>query len=64
MPLYEYKCSDCGHKFEELVQSSTQKIVCPACKSETVEKTFSVFAASTSGGGSSSSSGCGRGGFS
>ena len=59
MPLYEYKCTDCGHKFEELIKNTSQKINCPVCKSEKVEKAFSVFAASTSSGSSSS---CGGGG--
>lgn len=63
MPLYEYKCSDCDHKFEELVKSGEQKIICPNCRSEKVQKAFSTFAASVSGG-TSSGGGCGRGGFS
>ncbi|MEW6411221.1 MAG: zinc ribbon domain-containing protein [Candidatus Zixiibacteriota bacterium] len=52
MPLFEYKCSDCGSKFEELVSSDT-KVECPKCGSENVTKLLSTFSAS---GGSSSSS--------
>ena len=33
MPLYEYKCNDCGHQFE-LIQRFSDKLesICPACK--------------------------------
>lgn len=30
MPIYEYKCSDCGNKFEVL-QSNIKKTPCSAC---------------------------------
>lgn len=35
MPLYDYACSDCGHRFE-LRQSFDAPVVaaCPQCKSE------------------------------
>lgn len=29
MPLYEYECTDCGHRFEELVNASACD--CPPC---------------------------------
>ena len=33
MPIYEYKCSACGHKFEELQDMKAVKtFVCPKCK--------------------------------
>ncbi|KAA3631655.1 MAG: zinc ribbon domain-containing protein [Calditrichaeota bacterium] len=60
MPIYEYRCSDCSKKFEELVQNSVQKISCPECKSEKVEKQLSTFAASA--GSTQSTPSCGGGG--
>ncbi len=49
MPLYEYKCKKCGNSFEELVFGE-EKVKCPKCGSEEVEKLLSVF---SSGGGES-----------
>ncbi|MBN4080818.1 zinc ribbon domain-containing protein [Caldithrix abyssi] len=34
MPMYDYKCESCGHRFEELVFSnmvSDSVITCPIC---------------------------------
>lgn len=47
MPIYEYKCPKCEHRFEQLVKSMSrdEKIVCPQCGSKSVEKQLSVFAA-------------------
>jgi putative FmdB family regulatory protein len=45
MPLYEYICHDCQHRFETLVTGSRQP-VCPACHSAVLDKQFSVFAVS------------------
>ena len=43
MPIYEYKCKKCGHKFEKLVFGQ-EKTKCPKCKSENLKKLFSTFA--------------------
>ena len=34
MPMFDYKCNSCGHKFDKLVPfSESEKIVeCPKCK--------------------------------
>ena len=43
MPLYEYKCKKCGHRFEEIQQYSDKPIKrCPKCKKGTVEKLMSA----------------------
>ena len=47
MPLFEYRCADCGSRFEFLVRGETAP-VCPACRSEQVEKQLSVFAVGAS----------------
>jgi putative FmdB family regulatory protein len=46
MPLFEYECTGCHHKFEVLVRGSEQPR-CPACGSADIEKCLSVFAVST-----------------
>ena len=33
MPIYEYKCDKCGHKFEELQDmKAARTTACPKCK--------------------------------
>jgi len=46
MPLYEYACRKCSHKFEAIVFGS-KKPPCPTCGSRDLEKLISVFAVST-----------------
>ncbi len=41
MPIYEYKCRKCGHKFEKLVFGE-EKIKCPKCQSGMVKKLISA----------------------
>jgi putative FmdB family regulatory protein len=48
MPIFEYVCEECQHKFELLVMNGSTVATCAKCKSEKVRKLFSVFA-STSG---------------
>ena len=47
MPIYEYACSDCGHKFEALVRTGTVP-ECPDCHSKELERLLSVFATARS----------------
>lgn len=42
MPIFEYKCKNCGYKFEELIYKE-KEICCPKCKSTKVEKQVSGF---------------------
>ena len=47
MPIYEFICRECGHRFEELVLSasaSLEHIVCPSCGAEKPEKLISAVA--------------------
>ena len=33
MPLYAYRCTNCGHRFEKIQSfSSEQELVCPVCQ--------------------------------
>jgi putative FmdB family regulatory protein len=62
MPLFEYRCEDCGKQFERIVPRHDSPADCPGCSSVRVEKQLSVFAVSTSQGDSSfdAGPGCGR----
>ncbi|MBD3393384.1 MAG: zinc ribbon domain-containing protein [Chitinivibrionales bacterium] len=56
MPMYEYKCRDCGADFEELVSiNAKENPSCPKCHSAQTEKKMSVFG--STGGCASGSSG-------
>ena len=41
MPLYEYRCEECGLVFEVLVRTEEPETDCPGCKSERLEKLVS-----------------------
>jgi len=43
MPIYDYKCSECGNKFEILVMNKKEEIICPACESSNIKKCLSTF---------------------
>lgn len=46
MPLYEYQCRTCDHRFELLVRAETVP-ACPSCQSHELDKQLSVFAVGT-----------------
>jgi putative FmdB family regulatory protein len=46
MPLYEFRCGNCGAEFEALVRGSLPPS-CPSCACATVERLTSVFAVSS-----------------
>ena len=65
MPLFEYACKGCDHKFEALVRAS-ETPECPACHGTELQRQLSTFAAHTGGGSASglrefapSAGGCG-----
>jgi putative FmdB family regulatory protein len=45
MPIYEFRCEECGTAFEELVKSGGSATACPGCGSERVKRVFSAQAA-------------------
>lgn len=52
MPLYEYQCNNCGHRFEKIVKFSDEPLkVCPQCGKETIEQLLSAPATHFKGGG-------------
>jgi putative FmdB family regulatory protein len=67
MPLYEYRCTNCGEEFEKMVRLSEadQNPTCPACQSQDTWKKISsvAFLGKSSGGYRfASTSNCGSGG--
>jgi len=48
MPIYEYRCQDCGRRFDRFFRSAEQaekeekEIKCPDCGSTVVRKLFSL----------------------
>ena len=45
MPIFEYKCTKCGHVTEVLARSGAAKPKCAKCGSGATEKLLSSFAA-------------------
>jgi putative FmdB family regulatory protein len=44
MPIHEYDCEQCGHRFDFLLQRRDERVACPRCGSERLERRLSVFA--------------------
>lgn len=40
MPIFDFSCRECSHKFEALVRKKAP--VCPECQSENLEKLLSL----------------------
>lgn len=52
MPIYEYACPDCGHKFELIQKFSDDPArECPSCKGLNVKKLISLSAFQLTGSG-------------
>ena len=47
MPLYDFKCRNCGEEFEALVLKSQP--VCPSCAGTELEQLISLFAVDSEG---------------
>ena len=45
MPIYEYICKKCNHRFSVLHRSGSKEkdTMCPKCDSDDIKKNFSVF---------------------
>jgi putative FmdB family regulatory protein len=67
MPIYEFRCADCGHVFEELVlrSSDQEELACPKCAGRHVERVLSACCVGAAGGDGGAAAACvPRGGFS
>ena len=48
MPIFEYICLECNHRFETLVQSAAMP-ACPSCNATALDKQFSPFGVAETG---------------
>jgi putative FmdB family regulatory protein len=57
VPIYEYRCGECLHRFEELVSLSAadEPRACPQCDCTSTERLLSSFAMRVAGGSSGGS---------
>jgi putative FmdB family regulatory protein len=51
MPIFEYRCQECGTRFEKLIRrdSDVEGLTCPSCGQQRLEKELSTFAAHAHG---------------
>jgi len=65
MPIFEYRCEECGKKFEKLIYRSSDEaeLVCPECGKQHLKRELSTFAAHTNGRGSDNFPQCPNGGM-
>jgi putative FmdB family regulatory protein len=48
MPIFDYRCKNCGNEFESIVLRDTDKVLCEKCGSALLEKkTISLFTCTT-----------------
>jgi putative FmdB family regulatory protein len=48
MPIFEYTCQSCGHRFEHLIRAN-QDAACPSCEGTALVKHLSTFAVRANG---------------
>jgi putative FmdB family regulatory protein len=63
MPIYEYRCEECGEGFELFVRSPSQAAnpTCPKCGSQRVERAISLFGVGKASGNSTLGASCDSG---
>jgi putative FmdB family regulatory protein len=51
MPIFEYKCEECGTKFEKLIYHTSDEaaLSCPECGKQQLHRELSTFAAHSHG---------------
>jgi putative FmdB family regulatory protein len=57
MPIFEYRCEDCGNKFEAILFGEQQP-ECPKCHTQNLQKQLSTFSVAAKSGRTATSS-CG-----
>jgi len=60
MPIYEYRCEQCGERFDKLVPMSQAHVSqrCPSCGAERARKLMSSFAATSASGAGDAGADC------
>lgn len=63
MPIYEFRCSNCGRKFETLCRmgETGEGLECPHCGSRTLSRLVSAFRVAGGSGGTGDGNGSGGG---
>jgi putative FmdB family regulatory protein len=46
MPIFDYRCRQCGHEFEAIVRAA-QPATCPSCRGTDLEQLISLFSVSS-----------------
>jgi putative FmdB family regulatory protein len=59
MPIFEYRCEACGHRFEAILFGQ-QTPECPSCHTTKLEKQLSTFAVSKGSGAAAPEASCGQ----
>jgi putative FmdB family regulatory protein len=59
MPIFEYRCEQCGNKFEAILFGE-QKPECPNCHTHKLEQQLSTFSVSTRSSAPAAAAGCGQ----
>ncbi len=62
MPLYEFRCADCGQIFDRLLPMGSEAPACASCGSPDVNRLISLIGGLVGSGGSTASYGGGGGG--
>ena len=63
MPLFEFKCTKCGHKFDLIISyANKNKATCPQCGAENPKQMLSQFSSPRSSGSDDMCRGCGNAG--
>jgi putative FmdB family regulatory protein len=47
MPIFEYECRECDHRFEHLQRTADALVACPVCETENVQRLVSLCAVSS-----------------
>ena len=47
MPIYEYRCEACHHRFEAFLAARNEQPSCPKCSSTALQRLMSTFASSS-----------------
>lgn len=60
MALIDFKCKECGNEFFEIVKDSNDKVKCPKCSSDNVQRIYKgkFYGKGSCSGSCSSCSGC------
>jgi putative FmdB family regulatory protein len=47
MPIYDYECPQCGHRFEYLLLSTSPAAECPSCQNKELTQLISLCSVSS-----------------